>query len=443
MVDDITRRVDFSKWSTPHYTLFSSLMVGFFMWGVISSIAPLFYPSVNAVWFLVVPIVAQLAGDLGISALSDLKLGRRTTFFFTMGAYGTGSLLIFLASFSPSSLSLPLIVAGIVLADFGIEGEVPSSLSYAAETMPLKYRETMLVLLPNFDNVGAMFAAIVAYLTYNLSDSYIIELRLLGLMAIVLVGVALLLRRSTPESARWLMNAGKLGRAEEETRRLAMSSSLQERHVRRHTSLLTRLVFLITVGVSQYLTYGLMAYVIADYYFKGSTVDLVVLFANFGASLAGVVAASITRRLGSRKFSLIAFGGGLLTMVPILLLVTSLVPFTLPFFYSLLFANMFFSEFGWAVRTIFEPTLLPIRRRAFMIGVVRVAPMLSYALSVQYTSSLTEVEFVIFNMLLWSLGLAGSLLWWFRGYDVDMVSLEETSMDAMTEARGETRERRA
>jgi hypothetical protein len=174
---DYRKDVDFSGWNASHWSLFVSIMVGFFMWGVIASIAPLFYPSVNAVWFLVVPILAQLAGDLGISALSDFKLGRRGTFFLTMGLYGIGSMIIFASSTaasmsiisSSSPLFLILIVLGIVAADMGIEGEVPTALSYASETMPIKLREKMLVILPNFNNVGAMVAALVSYLTYSLS----------------------------------------------------------------------------------------------------------------------------------------------------------------------------------------------------------------------------------------------------------------------------------
>ncbi|AWR95801.1 MFS transporter [Acidianus brierleyi] len=441
-MDDSIKDVDFSKWSKAHWSLFSSLLIGFFMWGVIASIAPIFYPSVNAVWFLIIPILAQLAGDLGISALSDMKLGRRGTFFITMGLYGTGSLIIFITSslasaslISSSSITfLAIIVLGIILADFGIEGEVPTSLSYAAETMPLKLRESMLVLLPNFDNVGAMVAALISYFTYSLSDSYLIELRTLGLLAIVLVGIALVMRYMTPESVRWLVKAGKEKDAEKEAKKFFVPKNVSGIwHVPKKTSFLTRFLFLVIISVSQYLTYGLMAYIIADYYFKGATVDLIIFVANLGASVAGFIAAMIAGRLGSRKFALAAFSGGTLTMIPILFLVTSIIPFSIGIFYALLTANMFFSEFGWAVRTIFEPTLMPIKARAFYIGLVRVAPMLSYAASIQLTSSFSEIQFVIFNLILWLLGAGGSFMWFVKGYDTNMVPLEETSQEPLKE----------
>lgn len=398
------------------------------MWGVISSIAPLFYPSVNAIWFLIVPILAQLVGDLVISALSDVKLGRKTTFFLTMTLYGSGAMVVFLAAMTGKSpFFLPMIVLGIVLADLGIEGEVPTSLSYTAETMPLRLRETMLILLPNFDNVGAAFASAIAYLTYYVSDSYLIELRVLGLTAIVLVGVAIVLRRALPESVRWLVKEGKEDDARKVAEEFHPVMEEKEKKVDRTASLLTRFMFLILISVSQYLTYGLMAYTIADFYFKGLTVDLIALVANVGASSAGLIASALASKLGSRKFAFLSFLGGTVSMIPILMLVTSLIPFSMVTFYVLLTANMFFSEFGWAVRTVFEPTLMPIRARALFIGVVRVAPMLSYAASIQLTSSFSEVQFVGFNLALWSLGLAGSLLWLGKGYDTNMVPIEETS----------------
>ncbi len=442
MVDEF-ERVDFSKWTSSHWSLFTSLAIGFFMWGVIASIAPLFYPSVNQVWFLILPIVAQLAGDLGISALSDLKLGRKGTFFLTMALYGTGALLIFGASTlsiygvipSSSSLFLALVTLGIVLGNLGIEGEVPTALSYASETMPLRLRETMLVLLPNFDNVGAMVAALIALITYNLSNSSLVELRFLGLFVMILVGVAIFVRYKIPESVRWLVKAGKKEKAEEELPKFAPEGKEEYSRVDKRVSLATRFAFLVIISISQYLTYGLMAYVIADYYFTGVTVDQVIFVANLGASIAGFLASALASRMASRFFSLFSFLGGTATMLLIVGyvlipgLLASAVPTLYTTFYVLLFLNMFFSEFGWAVRTIYEPTLMPIRARAFLIGLVRMFPMVSYAISIQLTSGFNELQFVEYNLGLWALGALGSTMWFLKGYDVNMVPIEQTSQE--------------
>ncbi|MEM3759311.1 MAG: MFS transporter, partial [Saccharolobus sp.] len=63
-MERVFRLVDSSKWSSIHYLMFASLAIGYFMWGVIASIAPLIYPSINSVLFLLTPTFATIAGDL-------------------------------------------------------------------------------------------------------------------------------------------------------------------------------------------------------------------------------------------------------------------------------------------------------------------------------------------------------------------------------------------
>lgn len=72
---------------------------------------------------------------------------------------------------------------------------------------------------------------------------------------------------------------------------------------------------------------------------------------------------------------------------------------------------------------------MPIKARAFLIGSVRIAPMLSYAASLELTSTFTEVQFVLFNLILWSLGAFASVMWFFKGYDTNLVPIEETSQE--------------
>ena len=183
------------------------------------------------------------------------------------------------------------------------------------------------------------------------------------------------------------------------------------------------------IGLSQYLTYGLMAYVIADYYFTGITVDEIIFIANLGASVAGIIASFIVKYVRTREFAVFSFLGGTVTMIPILLLVAGIIPFSLSLFYALLLFNMAFSEFGWATRTIFEPLLMPIESRAFYVGLVRVVPMLAYAGSIYLTAGFSSTQFTLYNLALWGLGLGGSLVWYYKGYDTNLVPIEETAGD--------------
>jgi len=79
------------------------------------------------------------------------------------------------------------------------------------------------------------------------------------------------------------------------------------------------------------------------------------------------------------------------------------------YFYPLLFISMMFSEFAWASRTTLEPEMFTTTRRASSIGVVRVVPMVAYAASIVYTSSLGLLQYIEFNGVLWLIGLAGAI----------------------------------
>lgn len=422
-------RVDNAKWTRPHWSVFASLVIGFFMWGVIASLAPLFYPSVKATWFLILPIVAQIAGDLGLPRISDLKLGRKTIFFLTLLLYGLGSILITVSVLFLAS-NLVVIVIGIVLAYVGIEGEIPTGLSYAAEIFPLRVREKMLVLISNFDNLGAMVAGLIGFITYSFSNSLTDELEFLGIFAVVLLIVALGVRYTLPESIRWLANRGENERAEAEAKKFAvLEKELSTAPIviaQKRIGLAPRLALLIAIGISQYLTYGLMTYIVADYYFQGNEINFIVVVANAGAFIAGFIAVYLMGQLKVRSFSLFAYWGGFLTMIPILLVAQS-VGSDLPLFYLLLFLSVSFSEFAWAVREILEPILVPSKNRAFLVGVIRLGPMLAYAASIYLTASYSLAQFIEYNMALWIVGGLASIFWFAKGYDVEMLNLERSS----------------
>ncbi|TRM82687.1 MFS transporter, partial [Sulfolobus sp. A20-N-G8] len=166
--------------------------------------------NVNSVLFLLTPTFATLAGDLVLPIFSDRRLGRKTTFFITMSLYSIGTIIIVasvvMAGFNSSTLAkLPFIIllaVGIILGEFGVEGEVPIMLSYTAEMIPLEYRDMILVLAPNFDNIGAMVAALIGFLTYNLTNSFSIELIAISIVAIIGIIFAIIIRLLLPESVR-------------------------------------------------------------------------------------------------------------------------------------------------------------------------------------------------------------------------------------------------
>jgi MFS family permease len=423
-MESAERIIDFSKWGGVHWKIFSSLSMGYFMWGVIGTLAPLLYPSTDSIWILIIPIISQLVGDLAFSYISDAMLGRKTVFFITLLCYGIGSLLITISALFLNSNPI-VILAGIVIGLLGVEGEVPVALSYASEIFPLKYREKVLVLFPNFDNIGAFIASLLAFIVLLNTNSYTLVYLSLGVFSIILIVFTLVIRYLIPESIRWLMEKGMKEKALSNIKVLPNKEErIKVEKLNKRVSLSRRFIFLVVISVSQFLTYGLMAFTVADYYFSGTVTFLIIAIANLGASAAGFIAPFLIDKVRIRVFSAFSYIGGAITMLPILALLSN---FSLTLFYLLLILNMFFSEFAWAVRTILEPTLMPTKRRAFYIGLVRSANMISYSLSLYFTSSIDLTSFVLYNLALWLMGSAGAIYWYLRGYDVNYVPIEETS----------------
>ncbi|MEM2662402.1 MAG: MFS transporter, partial [Metallosphaera sp.] len=252
-------KVDKAVWTSTHSLLFASLALGFFMWGTISTIAPLLYPSINNVFFIIAPIVATLAGNLIFPFISDKMYGRKRTFIVTMSMYGSGALIIAIVSLVSQFTKIPLtspallytLTFGIVLGVLGVEGEVPVMLSYAAEMMPIMRRDQVLVLAPNFDNIGAMVASAIVLVSAS-SSTPTLELLSLSLTALVGLGFLIAVRLRLPESVRWLYVKGFRERVEAELSKLG--NRIQEVKENRNVSklsLLSRYWFLVAIAISQ------------------------------------------------------------------------------------------------------------------------------------------------------------------------------------------------
>ena len=132
---------------------------------------------VPQLYYLVAVALIPIVGDVLIARVSDLSLGRKGTFFLTMTLIGVGVVLITVDMLYVKAYleKAALMLLGYAMADVGVEGEVPVSLTLLAELTPAAYREEVLVLSPNFDNIGATVAAAIAALTYSLTDSLLLE----------------------------------------------------------------------------------------------------------------------------------------------------------------------------------------------------------------------------------------------------------------------------
>ena len=389
---------------------------GLTFWGIVGTLGPLAAAgSIIGVLPHYLKVVVLLIGPLFVpfgnfimGFLTD-RLGRKKIFLMTMIIYGAGIIVI-----SLSYTFLPLII-GLMLAEFGVGGEEIPSLSLVSEDSPISQRARWLTIISDFDNIGS---AIIAGLFVVIVNSFVDRIVLL-VAASVLIIIMIFSRISLPESFKWENIHGETEKSKNTKSELYIDS--EGVNVKKPSYRLTLFV-LMAMAISQYTTFGLMAYIIGPYEFaKPFTDDMIIFVALLGASVAGFIAAPLISR-GRKVYTTYSYGIGFISTVIIFLLVPVL--HNLLIFYPLLFVNMMMSEFAWASRTTLEPELSPTRLRGTFIGTVRLAPMIVYPILVFLTSNVSLSVFILINAGLWLLGFIAAIVWHRYGIETGNVNID-------------------
>ncbi len=389
---------------------------GLTFWGMIATLGPLaaagsligvLPKNLKVLILLIGPIFAPF-GNITMGFLSD-KIGRKKVFVITMLVYSVGILII-----SLSYAFVPLII-GLLLAEYGVGGEEMPTLSLISEDSPLKQRAKWLTIMSDFDNIGSAIIAGLFIITANTFYDRIILL----ISAAILIIIMIISRLLLPESYKWLNVNGNTAKAKKEESELYIDGN--GINVKKPSYKLS-IPVLMVLGISQYTTFGLMAYIIGPYEFPNTyTDDMIIFIALLGASIAGFIAAPLITK-GRKKYTLYSYFFGFISTLLIFILVPYLKNVII--FYPLLFINMMLSEFAWASRTTLEPELAPTKNRGLFMGTVRLAPMISYTLLVYYTSTLNLYDFVLLNVFLWLSGFIGSAIWNHYGIETKNVNID-------------------
>jgi len=398
-------------------SLFISTSFGFFIWGIVADLGPssLSWPFLSEisihlkVFLLICAPIGTLIGNVLIGALAD-SVGRKKTFLITMLSYAIGIIIV-----SMSTGYWPF-VTGLFIAGFGVGGEEAPSLSLIAEDTPVGERSRNLTLAPNFNNAGSAFTAALLMISPFIG---IYEDRIFLLISAFTVILYLVYARlRMPESFRWLNIKGRSAEARTISNDLGIAGlETRIREPNRRFSF----AILAAMGISQYLTFGLMAFIIEPFEFGNTDYLPISLVALVGATIAGFVAVPLISK-GRKNYTLFAYGGGFVSMVVILFSASYLGNMFI--FMPLLFLNMFFSEFAWASRTNLEPELFATQNRSTMIGLVRIFPMAAYIFSIFITSGFGLEYSLVYNSALWALGLAAAVLWFIRGTETRNISAD-------------------
>ncbi len=411
-----------ARWGKTQTSAFISTSLGFLMWGFVTTmgVASLswFKEEMPAFMIPIYPIIGPLMlliGNQVMGRAADL-IGRKKIYLVTMLLYSIGLLGMAAAN------NLYEFAIAYAVAEFGVGGEEPASLAALTELMPASSRGKALVLSSNFDNVGAALASGIILLSGLYSLSFEQARIILGASGIAAIIVTTIIRLSMPESIKWLIATGKLSNDRLGSPHIN-GKSINEDNITK-SPLWLRLFTLAAIGVSQIVTYGLIAFYLAYYYYTSiTTISAIIMMANLGAAAAGLIG-FIVDKIGRREFMLVSYLGGTLTIIPILFLYKSLGTDPL-LFYLFLFINMMFSEFGWAVRTMLEPELFKTTERATFIGLVRVIAWSAYISMIYFSSFLSEYSYLLLNLGFYIIGTIGSITWLVAGIETRGVSLEK------------------
>jgi putative MFS transporter len=144
----------------------------------------------------------QLVGNILAGTASD-RFGRKTVFQVTMVVWGLASLA------AAAAWSLPALMVCRFLIGVGVGGEAPVAQAMVSEIVPARVRGKYIAIMEGFWAVGYVLSGTISYFILpHLGWRWVFVV--VGLLSLVVLAV----RRSMPESPRWLAERGRHAEAD-------------------------------------------------------------------------------------------------------------------------------------------------------------------------------------------------------------------------------------
>jgi len=428
--------LDSSPWNREHWKLFTIVSLTFFLDGVLFTIVPsILYLIVEpglATTIFSINLLAFMLGAQVLGRLADIY-GRRVMLIVAISIYTAATFLLVPLHGGFTEL---LILSSAI--NFGIGGEIGAAYSAMAELTPARHRGKAIMLSANMWNVGAAVIAWLALYYGGLYTDITSQISSVILTAAMLAIVIALARIHLPESPRWLIQRRRYDKAIEIMSRIsgkpreAIAAAIEKLEIpsegvglrdamRRYSF---RLVVLILITGSQYVTYNIISYYLpyaSGFAYGIDIAPLNIAIANLGASVGAFLLLPIIDR--SRKIStLTSYLGGTITAIT-LAIIHSAAP--LEVFLAVVFINMIFSEWAWASLSALESELFPTGVRASTIGFITLVSTAAVAVMVYVEKYISAQLFLALASLIWAIGLSSSAAWYLRGVESASKTVEE------------------
>ncbi|MGC9111891.1 MFS transporter [Acidilobus sp.] len=413
---------------------FAALSIGMIVYGLAESYGPVSVASnvVPSSYSWLGYSLPYIFGGLGaiFAGITLDRLGRRKAFLLTSAILIVG-LLLYVPVYFFNMDNLALLVASMALVGMAAIGLESPVLTTIAESYDPARRSKLLVLAPNFGNLGVALAFVPLLLFHGSAASTMNERLALMLMYIAPVAAFIIAWIGLSESLPW--RAVKEGSLDLKSAWRAVDGG-SAAPVVPTSGIGLRFATLLALGISQdvafvYITYGITYAYFSSSQFAGMSVTtLVPLLGGFIMTVVGIIAAfAITPKAERRTFATLSFGLQLVMWIALAAMAYVYhLAFTLPLLIA--FAATFIPvELTWAARALLEPELFPTNKRGLYVSAVRalvwiLTGVITGVLTLPYVSNSFILGASIMTVMAF-LGLGGAIIWRVFGFETANRSL--------------------
>lgn len=434
--EKVSSLLESAEWGRSHWYLFIAVSLNYLLDGVVFALAPLIAvvvaPEIAAPIFAS-NLLAETMGAVFFGYLAD-KRGRKFCLILINLIQALATSLLFFFYWSPMALWVLT-----SLLSFSVGGDFGASYAALAEVVPARLRGRAILLSTNFWNIGSAAISGAALFFKAIHSDPLVQTRYILLSAMSTLGLVAVIRLTMPESPRWLLHRGKSEEAVRLAAKIGAMASASDGALKRADKPLTvlrlsypyRFAVLAVATVSQYVTYGMMAYYAPyapGFAFGVDSAPTVIFVANLGASLGALFLCPIIDR-NRRVSALLSFLFGTVLAAVIYAFHGMGEPLL---FYVALFVCLIFSEWAWGSVSALQSELFPTGLRATSVGLLTGLTGVSGAVVVLTQSIFTADQFLAVSVILWAAGLSTMIAWIVRGIETAGKAVDELDAEIVT-----------